>query len=243
MRSIGRALALLVFATSPALAQSGNGYLIGRPDGSVTLRGGFAHPLAGSDVFDFARKQLTLGHSAFDGFALGGDVSFVLRSDLDLVVGLDWSGSSSRSEFRDYVDNKQLPIEQTTSLSRIPFTASLKWYPVPRGRSVGKFAWIPAKYAPYLGAGAGIMWYSLTQDGDFVDFKTLNVFSHRFESSKAGPTAHVLAGFEYSLNQRLGISTEGRYIWSRADLGDDFSGFKPIDLSGFSTSVGLLVRF
>ena len=244
MQSIGRVALLVALAAAPAAAQEvGRGFLFGRPEGSITFRGGFAHPFASSDVFSDARRQLTLGRGAFNGLALGADIAFSLRNDLDLTLGLDWSGSSSRSEFRDYVDNNELPIEQTTSLVRVPLTASLKWYLAPRGRSVGRYAWIPAKYAPYLGAGAGLMWYSFQQKGDFVDFKTLKVFATEFGSSQWGATAHALAGFEYSINQRMGISTEGRYVWSRAGLGSDFSGFQPIDLSGFTTSVGLLIRF
>jgi outer membrane protein W len=246
MRFVVRAFALAALAAVGSAAQaqdSGKGFLFARPDGSFTLRGGFAMANAGSDIFSFATDELTLRRGDFSSVSLGGDLAFSLRSNLDLVLSASYAGTSKRSEFRKWLDNHDLPIEQNTKFARAPITASLKYYLTDRGRSVGSFAWIPSKYAPFVGAGAGLMYYRFQQVGDFVDFDTHNVFSHDYDSSGWAKTAHVLAGFEYSLGTRWSLSTEARYGWAKADLGDDFSGFKPIDLSGFTTSVGLLVRF
>ena len=87
------------------------------------------------------------------------------------------------------------------------------------------------------------MYYRFSQAGDFVDFQTNGVFNKSFASSGWAPTTHALAGFDYSLSPRLSLTTEARYAWAQADLGRDYSGFKPIDLSGLSTTVGIYVRF
>jgi len=246
MQMAVRAFAFAVLAAVGTVGHAqdaGKGFLFARPDGSFTLRGGFAVAHASSDIFSFATDQLTLSRGDFSGALLGGDLAFSLRSNLDLVLSASYAGTSKRSEFRHWLDNKDLPIEQSTKFARAPITASLKYYITDRGRSVGSFAWIPSKYAPFVGAGAGFMYYRFQQVGDFVDFDTHGVFSHDYDSSGWAKTAHVLAGFEYSLGTRWSLSTEARYGWAKADLSDDFSGFKPIDLSGFTTSVGLLVRF
>jgi outer membrane protein W len=240
----GIALTALIAIAVPAFAQeSGNGFLFGRPDWSFSVRGGYSHPNAGSDVFSFATSNLTLSRNDFNGLATGADVAYSIRPDLDLSVGLSYAGTSTRSEFRHFEDNNNQPIEQTTNFSRIPVTASLKWYLTPRGRSVGRFAWIPSRYAAFVGAGAGLMWYHFEQTGDFVDYQTLNVFTHDYDSSAWTTTAHVLAGFDYSLSPRWSLTTEGRYSWAKANLSDEFSNFNAIDLSGFTTTVGLYVRF
>ena len=58
------------------------------------------------------------------------------------------SRSSTQSEFRHWLDNNDLPIQQTTEFQRVPLTASLKMYLGPPGRSIGRFAWIPKRFAP-----------------------------------------------------------------------------------------------
>jgi hypothetical protein len=52
-----------------------------------------------------------------------------------------------------------------------------------------------------------------------------------------------MAGVDYALGPRFAITTEARYLWSNAELSQDFSGFQPLDLSGLSTTVGLSIRF
>lgn len=244
LQASGAVLALTLAVAAPAHAQeSGRGFLFGRPDWNVALHGGFAHANAQSDIFTFATNQLTLNRSDFDGLSAGADLSYSLKPNLDLVFGVAYSGSDRRSEFRKFLDNNNLPIEQKTKFSRVPVTASLKWYPVSRGRSVGRFAWIPSRYAPFVGAGAGLMFYRFEQAGDFVDFKTSNVFNQTYTSSSWAKTAHLLAGLEYAVSPRWSLTSEARYAWAKADLDRDFSGFKPIDLSGFATTLGFIVRF
>jgi hypothetical protein len=241
-------LGTLLLAAAPLHAQTtGKGFFFKQPAASLTLRGGFALGGFGGDssIYAFTRRELTLGRGAYHAPSFGADLSIRLRPTLDLVLGAALAGSSRKSEMRDWVDQDDHPIEQTTSLKRVPLTASLKAYVTPRGRSIGQFAWIPARYAAYVGAGGGTMWYRFRQQGDFVDFNSpsLRVFSNTYSSSRWTPTAHVLAGVDRSLNTRLALTTEARYTWAKTEMGDDFRGFDRINLSGFSTTVGLNIRF
>ena len=243
-RAAAGALALLLLAR-PAAAQgaSGDGFLFRRPVGSLTLRGGFDRALARSDVFSFATDQLTLSRGDFAAPSVGVDLAFSLRPRLDLALGVAYAASSAPSEFRDFVDQDDRPIEQTTTLRRVPITATLRAYLAPRGRSIGRFAWVPARYAPYVAVGGGAMWSRFRQAGDFIDFDTNDVVPEVLASTRWSPTAHGAAGVDYSLGPRFALTGEGRYSWARADLSDDFVGFDPIDLSGVSATVGLSVRF
>ncbi len=242
--SLSLLLAAALAVASPAAAQgTGKGFLFRQPTATLTVRGGFAHATAGSDVFAFSREQLTLGRGDFDAFLAGADLGYRLAPRLDLVLSAGYAGRDARSEMRDWVDQDDLPIEQTTRFQRVPLTAGVKAYPLGRGRSVGSFVWIPSQVAPFVGAGGGAMWYRFDQTGDFVDFETLDVFFDRFESSGWTPTAHALAGVDVSLTPRFALVGEARYAWAESDLGRDFEGFDPIDLSGLSASLGLLVRF
>lgn len=229
---------------APVGAQvTGNGFLFKQPQGTFTLFGGYTRPNAAGDLFDFTTKNLTVSRNDFSTLTIGFEAQYTLLPQLDVSLGVSYSGSGKKSEFRDWEDNKHQPIEQKTSFQRIPVTASLKYYLMPRGHSISRFAWVPSKYAPFIGAGAGAMWYSFRQEGDFIDFDTGKVFPDTFKSTDWAGMVHAMAGFEYSLSPRYSLTTEARYTWANGDLSKDFSGFKEINLSGFSTTIGVSVRF
>ena len=253
-RRLGRACplgvaALLAFLVSapPVLAQnSGKGFLFKRPAGSFSLRGGYAVANAGSAVFDDAITQLTLDKRDFSSWTFGGDISYAATPRLDIAFDGQFSTASRNSEFRKWTDNNDNPIEQATKFQRIPLTLNLKYYVTDRGREVSQFAYIPSRYAAYIGVGAGAMYYKFGQNGDFIDFNTdnLEIFSSNIEDSGWTPTLNGLAGFDYSLGPWVALSFEGRYQWARAQLDPDtFVGYDKIDLSGFTGTVGFKVRF
>jgi hypothetical protein len=235
-------LALLPSIGSAQVA-AGRGFLLGVPDGSITLRGGWAMASANSDLFSFTTGLLTLRRRDFSSPTVAGDVAFRVLSSTDFVISTGYSGMSKRSEFRGFIDNNDLPIEQHTQFMRVPLTVSVKQYLTSRGRSIGHLAWVPSRATAYVGAGGGATWYRFRQDGDFIDFADSSVFSAVLQSDGWSPEAHVLAGVEWNLGARFAAVTEGRYERSHATLGADFSNFGPIDLSGFSTTAGIAVRF
>jgi len=159
------------------------------------------------------------------------------------VLDVSHSGMSKGSEFRNFVDNNNLPIEQTTSFDRTPLTVSARYYLTDRGRRIGHYAWVPNHVAPYLGAGAGVMFYNFEQKGDFIDNNTLAVFSDTFHSGGSALMGQLLAGADWALGPRWALRTEARYLLANASPGSDFAGFHRIDLSGVTTSVGFFVRF
>jgi len=245
----GRYAALLVAATAvvavvrPSFAQNaGDGFLFQAPIGTWGIHGGFDRANAGGDVFSFVTNQLTLNRADFSSATFGGNVAIRLSPVNDIVFDLTYASVSRRSEFRDWVDQNDQPIEQTTALRRLPITASIKHYLTPRGRSIGRFAWVPAARATYVGAGAGMMWYSFRQVGDFVDFQTLNVFPDAFESSAWTPVLHAFAGIDLSLGEYFVLTGESRYTWAKGPMGRDFVGFNKIDLSGLSVTAGFSLR-
>lgn len=225
---------------------SGKGFLFNKPSGSFSLRGGWAYALAGSDIFDETTSQLTLNKSDFSSLTFGGDISWFASDKFDLVFDAEFARSSKGSEMRDWVDIDDKPIEQTTKYRRVPLTVGFRYYLKDRGRAISNFAYVPSKYATYVGAGAGAMYWRFAQDGDFVDFESenLRIRPLTLESSGWAPMAHGMAGFDYNLGPWLALNAEGRYQWARAELDPQvFEGFEKIDLSGFAGTVGFKVRF
>jgi hypothetical protein len=144
---------------------------------------------------------------------------------------------------REWVGVDDLPIEQITEFKRMPLTVGVKAYLADRGRRVGRFAWIPEKWAPFVGAGLGVVWYDYDQTGEFVDYVTLEIFRDHFTSEGSAPTIHVFGGADWSLGPSLFLTAEGRYGWAKADMGSDFVDFDQIDLSGFQATAGISLRF
>jgi opacity protein-like surface antigen len=238
--------AIVAAAATDALAQEPNAdFLFGRPKGSVGARGAWMISTAtkDNDIYDFLTDQLTIDLGDFDAFLFGADGSFAVASRVDLVAGFEVSKASMSSEYRDFVDQNDLPILQDTRLTIVPVTLSVKLYLTPRGREVSRYAYVPSKVRPYVGGGGGFVWYELEQVGDFVDFVDLSIFTSGFHSSGWGWATQAFGGVEVGLTPRWFLSVEGRYLWSEADLGDDFVSFEPIDLSGARIGAGIGFSF
>lgn len=243
---VGLVVGAFLDASAVAGAQrgSGDGFLFAAPRVNLTFHGGVAQPLARSDLFSFTTDELTLGRSDFRSGNFGLDLATRLSPRTELVIGFDWSRSDARSEFRDWVDNNNLPIEQSTFFSRTPFTVNLRYFLADRGQQVGSLAWIPARVVPFVGVGAGLIRYQFEQAGDFIDTGTLNVYADRLTAEGWSSALQASAGAQWNLNQRLMLTGEVRYLNGSGDPGrpsGDFVGYK-LDLSSVTTLLGITLR-
>ncbi len=220
-------------------------FLFGRPDASIAIRGGWQFARAGSDLYQFVERELTIDEGDFNSAIFATDVGISLSSRADVVAGLDYSQASVASEYRDFVDNNRLPITQTTSLKSLNLTGSIRFALAPRGREISQLAWVPSTVVPYVGAGGGMLWYRFQQAGDFIDAldPDLAVFSDIFTADGWTPSAHVLGGVDVKVYRRVYLTLDGRYMWASGELGDDFENFDPIDLAGFRFGAGINVIF
>jgi opacity protein-like surface antigen len=237
------ALAAPLTAGAQAGRTGGDGFLFGRPRASITLRGGFAQPTAKSDVFDDATRFLTLSRGDFGGGALGAELGITLTERASLQLGVGASVRRAGSESRDFEGTDDLPILQTTIFRRAPVTAGLKYHLAAPGRSLGQLAWVPSRWAPYVAAGGGAMYYSYKQDGEFVDFRDLSIFPASLESKGWAPMGYGAAGIDFSLTPHVGLTTEARYDYARGEMSKQFQDFNRIDLSGISATIGINFRF
>jgi hypothetical protein len=237
---------LAALAASPTVASAqvgGKGFAFQPPHATITIHGGLTQPRASSDLFRFSMDELTLGRDDFRSGTVGVDIGITLNERMELVLGWAQSQSESPSEFREWVDNNDLPIEQTTRFRRVPVTASLRYHLAPRGRRVGSIAWIPTTLVPFVSVGGGMMSYRFEQVGDFIDYSTLDVFYDRYSSKGRTGMVQGSAGANWSLNPYILLTGELKYVHASARLSDDFRGFRPLDLSGVGTTIGLTFRF
>lgn len=234
-------LAILV-APASLVAQSADGFRFHPPKVILSGHGGFSRSSADSEVFDFMSELLTLSRGDFDGFVGGASIGVPLSNRLVGEFRGEMIGRQSGSEFRNWVDSEDRPIEQHTEYYRVPITVGARIYPGGLGERIGTLAWIPSAFAPYLSGAAGVTWYRLRQVGDFVDFDTLEIFPDELNSEGWAPSLTGAAGLDFSVTPFLSINVEGRYLWANSDLDRDFADFDPIDLSGMTGSVGFSLR-
>lgn len=246
------ALVVLLASALPATAQNrvpppnprpSPDFFFRPPQGSVSVRGSLLFPRAGSDWYAFVTDQLTLDTADFKAPAFAMDVGVAIGPRIEALAGLEVSKSATPSEYRRFVDNNRLPIEQTTTVRLLSFTGSIKVPLVPRGREVSQLAWVPRTFVPYAGAGAGMLRYEVEQTGDFIDYVDLSVFSDVFRSQGWTPSAHVFAGVDVRVFRRLYVTFDGRYRWASGDLGQEWINFDPIDLAGAHMSAGVNIVF
>ena len=235
-------------ATTPAaaLAQDGKGFLFRPPSASLTLRAGMADVSARGDLFDLVTNTLTLERSDFTGLSASGELAFGRPgSRLDVVLGGGYMSADAGSDYREVTGSDGLPIVQTSSLKRVPVTLGLKAYLLPRGRMIGSLAWVPSRVAPYVGVGAGALWYRFKQYGEFVDFTTPDsaIFEDVYQSSGWGPAGYAGGGIDVTLSPRVALAVDARYMYAQAGVNGSFTGFDRVDLSGLSTTVGITFRY
>ncbi|MEJ2502515.1 MAG: outer membrane beta-barrel protein [Gemmatimonadota bacterium] len=236
-------MCFLLHVGGPGVAAQDADFLFDRPLFTLSAGGGWTIPGEGGDIFDFTREQLTVDEGDFASPAFLMELGARVTERLDVAAGLEYASRTVNSEMRDWVTQDDRPITQSTEFRRTRLMGSVKGYLLPRGRTISQLAWVPNRWSPYLGLGAGYTWYEFFQEGDFVDFETLDIFSDRFRSTGSGGTLHALAGVELSLSPRFLVRGEYRYIWGDGGFsGSDFEGFGDIDLSGSSFTLGLGVR-
>jgi hypothetical protein len=109
-----------------------------------------------------------------------------------------------------------------------------------RGCAPGSFP-TSAAGSGYIGGGIGGTWYKLEQEGDFVDFQTLEIFEASFESKGWALSGHAFLGLDVKLSRAFGLVVEGRYHFAEATLGGSFLGFDPIRLGGLRVMAGVSI--
>ena len=218
-------------------------FRFGPPAGWVGVRVSKLFASADGELFDLVRDELTIDQRDFDTPEISLEIGIPAAPRVDFTLDAGFSRASINSEFRNTVDQFDLPITQTTRLTEVPLGGSIRFLVLPRGREIGRFAWVASDFTPYVGAGVGGLWYRFEQQGDFVDFVDDIVFEDRFESSGWGLSSHVFGGASIKINRWLALAMEARYLWSTVQLGRDFVGFDDLNLAGFKITTGLNFTF
>ncbi|MFN2445987.1 MAG: hypothetical protein ABR606_10475 [Vicinamibacterales bacterium] len=115
-------------------------FLLRKPIGSIGVRGSWVFARDDSDLYDFVQHRLTVDPGDFNTPALAVDTAVALTPRFEVVGGFQLSRANVSSEYREFVDNNFLPIEQRTHLKAIDLSVSARFTLAPpgaRGQPVG----------------------------------------------------------------------------------------------------------
>ncbi len=184
----------------------------------------------------FADYPFALGYqvSDFNNVTFGAEWLFPLGNFLEGGVGVNFYQKTVPSYYADLVDNNTgQDILQDLHLRTTPITASIRF--VPTGRQ--------AAVQPYIGAGIGIVPWSYSEKGDFVD-PGYNTFSYGYKDSGTAIGPVVFGGVRVPFSRAFALGGEIRWQQANSDL-DPAAGFQgtKIDVGGFTYSANFIVRF
>jgi hypothetical protein len=249
------AVPLLLGLTVTGVEAQAADFLFHRPHGSVSLYGGWAMPREAGDIFDEARDWYTVERGDFAGPVIGGEVAVWLAPRIDGFLTVERAGARHQARDQLYWEPTpdpavDLPIQHDLEFNRTTASSGVRVYLLPRGRSLGQLAWVPARWSPFVGAGAGFSWFQFAQDGDFVTDRGIfedekGIVTRRYESSGRATTMHAQAGVDMALTPRIVLRGEYRYLWGVAAFSNslDYRGYGDINLGGGRATVGVAFRF
>ena len=222
-------------AAQPLPPRNRPDFLFGQPRVMLGLSGGWLRASAGGLLGSFG-EYLTIDERAYDTVLLrfAGGVSISPR--VDLVFDVAPSRSRSVSEYRFWTEGGR-PITNSTEVWQLPVNAGVRYWVLPRGRRIGRLAWVPNTLALHVGGGGGTRRYRLRQTGDFVDEAYASIHTDRLQSGGWAATGHVAAGASLKITRRTYAVAEVRRVWSGTELAGDFVG--DIDLNGLRMTGGI----
>jgi hypothetical protein len=201
--------------------------------GSWRFYAGIFEPNGDSRYWDEKFIDFTGSPSDFEDVVFGVDYLWRTSDQGGLLFGLSFYDGRATQAYRDWETSDGRDISHVTELSFGDLTAA---YVLRFGRS---------SVRPYLGAGGGLLWWRLREEGSFIDFgdPDLPIIFASYQGDAVTWEFFALAGLDFRLGHRWSFFFEGRYRWSEDELNKDFAGFGTIDLSGAQLVGGFSYNF
>jgi opacity protein-like surface antigen len=227
-----------------------------------TFRAGLFIPKAKGNIWQYEFDNLDLTRLKYQNSNFGISYEYFFSREISFVLGLDGYSKKKLGIYENYVERPGIldntlypiavepgegdPLVHVFNVSITPIQLSVKLTPMGRGR----------KLIPYVGGGVGVYIWSLTRQGDFVDFSMEDeyidyetgdpvmgfaVFTGQSrETSKLSIGYHAFGGFMYAFANRITLEAEFKYNFAEGKLeAGNFRGIAPFDLSGFQISLGI----
>ncbi len=226
--SVGLVLLISAFvATPPASAQQSLSLYVG----GFVPRG--ADGRGTDDVLFQNQDFLFFEMSQFNGATVGAEWLIALGDHFDAAVGVGFYAKTVPTVYTELVNADGSEIVQDLRLRVTPVTATFRFSPLGHRSPI----------QPYVGAGAGILWWRYSETGQFVDTTDDSIFHDSFSGTNTDVGPVVLGGVSVSVGA-MGIGGEIRYQAGTGTLPSDlgFAGPK-INLGGLNYLMTISIGF
>lgn len=229
------ALIGLVAAVAPAWGQSPYpsrryGSVLADRDGAFRMSLGAFRPEGDSDYWEDVETDFTGEIDDYENITFGAEYLLSLSRNTGLLFsGSLYEGETTHS-YRGFVDNFGDRIRHDTTFGIATATIGVVFHFTPE-----------APVSPYIGAGGGAFFWSLVEEGDFIDFgpNPDEVFSARLEADGVAFGYYLQAGLEAPISDHLSLYAEGRWTQAEDELNGGLEDLGDVDLSGQQFSVGI----
>jgi len=231
-------LGLLALAATPALAQSP------MSGAQFSAQVGFFTPSGESDLWKLNETFTTQDTSDFDDWIVGMSFGVPVARHFDVQFSLQYYSGETDVRYRDIFTISDGAVEQHHHLWLLPQEITFRFLLIPRSSPGGHLYPI----VPYIGGGAGGLYWDYFEDGQFADDVENPTFVFHDEREERGLTGavHAVAGLEIQFSRESAMFFEGRYRWAHDGLGGDFDAsgdLDDLDLGGLSLTAGFTWRF
>lgn len=189
-----------------------------------------------TDALSFEFSDFRSGH-------LFGEWNVSFGDHVEIGAGLGFSRKTVPTIYLEAEDTATgVNIFQTLRLRVVPITGLVRFLPFGNAATV----------QPYVGVGVSALNFGYSEEGEFVDSFSREIFNARYRTSGTAVGGVVLAGIRFPVKGDVfAITLEGRRQFGTGDLGTDLSDgddendflTDKIDLGGTQFTGGLLIRF
>ncbi len=222
-----------LFAADAARAQERYAHWPGQSVVRLSL-GSFA-PDGNSTYWLEKELDFTGSTDELDDLTLAADYIYFWSERFGALVSLGgWQGQQTQS-YRDFVDLSGREVAHLTTVDELWLDLGVVFHLFDRRRLL----------MPYAGAGASIVFWELTEEGEFIDFDRSPppIFNDLFFADGDAFGYFFLVGLEIPASDHVSLFAEARWRSVEDELGQDFAGFGTLDLSGRSVGGGVSVTF
>jgi opacity protein-like surface antigen len=201
----------------------------------IRLRGGLFTPAGGGDYWDDKELDFTGEAEDFEDGIWAVDYARTIAPFLDIEAGLAGFEGGESQRYLEFSDSDGASIEHRTTLETTRADLGLRLRLAPQQLPI----------VPYIAAGGSLVSYTLTESGDFIDFNPPppTIFDDVFVGEGDAFGWYAAAGLEANIGPSWSLFAEYRHVDFEDDLGDDFSEFGTLDLSGDEITAGVGFRF
>lgn len=219
-----------VLAAGTAAAQPGYG-----SDNAFRFRAGLFSPEGDSVYWDDKQLVFSGEPDDFEDVVVGIDFRYGLGPRSGLLISGDVYSGEEDQAYLDFTDGRGRDIFHTTTLDVASLTAAYTLNLTgPRSPVV-----------PYVGVGGGFYFWSLDEEGDFIDFGGANpeIFTDLFSDDGAALGWFWMVGVDVPVGPRWSVFAEARFTHAEDELSGDFDGLGDLDLGGRQIVGGAAWRF